>query len=350
LWIAAIGGCGPSDQVARYTVTKPELVNPTPVSPSGPAAAASKQQILGAIIPVKGQSWFFKLTGDPESVEPARESFLSLVKSIGFTSGADPKPTWTLPAGWQELPGSEFRYATLRLPPGSTASKPLDITVSSAGGDVLANVNRWRGQVGLAPITADELAKSAETFKVGEYDATFVSLVGTGTGGMSSAPMAPFASGGATPRVNQPGAAKQTSSPIAFDAPPEWKPGALNQFRKASFTVADGSKQAEITVIDLEPGSGDLLANVNRWRDQVGLSPVTAAELATSVKKIDVLGVQGDYVELVGPSGVAPSKTILGVMAFAGGRAWFVKLMGDSELAAREKPRFEAFARSIKLK
>jgi hypothetical protein len=344
------GGCGTRDQIARYTVTKPELVNPTPVSSSGPAAAATKQQVLGAIIPTKSTSWFFKLTGDPEAVEPVREQFLSFVKSISFTGDADPKPSWTLPAGWQELSGSEFRFATLRIPQASDAAKPLEITVSSAGGDVLANVNRWRGQVGLAPITAEELAKTTETFKVGEYEATFVSLVGTGSGGMGGAPMAPFASGGATPRVNQSGGAKQASSSISFEAPPEWKGGALNQFRKAAFTVTDGQKQAEITVIDLEPGSGDLLANVNRWRDQVGLSPITAAELASSVKKIDVLGVQGDYVELIGPSGVAQSKTILGVMAFAGGRAWFIKLLGDSELAAREKSRFEAFAKSIKLK
>jgi hypothetical protein len=139
-------GCGQRDEIARYTVTKPELVDPTPVSASGPAAVATKQQMLGAIIPVKEKSWFFKLVGDPAAVEPVREAFLSFVKSVGFSDGEDPKPSWKLPEGWTELPGSEFRFATLRLPPDSAGNKPLEITVSSAGGDVMANINRmcWR--------------------------------------------------------------------------------------------------------------------------------------------------------------------------------------------------------------
>lgn len=78
---------------------------------------------------------------------------------------APPKPdaalTWTLPAGWtQELVGG-MRYATLR-PPGSVPGK-LDVSVvvlpGPAGGE-LANVNRWRNQIGLPPIDEAGLAKS----------------------------------------------------------------------------------------------------------------------------------------------------------------------------------------------
>jgi hypothetical protein len=47
---------------------------------------------------------------------------------------------------------------------------------------------------------------------------------------------------------------------------------------------------------------------------------------------------------------VASRQAILGVMAAAGGRLWFIKLKGDHDLAAREKPRFEAFVKSLKLK
>ena len=119
----------------------------------------------------------------------------------------------------------------------------------------------------------------------------------------------------------------------------------MNEFRKAAFNVADGDATAEITVIDLELGAGDLLQNVNRWRDQVGLPAATAAEVAESTKKISTLGGSGDYVELVGPKGA-----ILGVRVLAGGKSWFVKLTGDSDLAKQEKPRFEAFVKSLKLK
>jgi hypothetical protein len=274
------------------------------------------------------------------------------VKSVRFTSGAETKPSWTLPAGWKELPGSEFRFATIQLAESSADGKPLEIAVSSAGGSVLDNVNRWRGQVGLKNIAEDELAKTTEGIKVGDHAGTFVRLVGTSSsGGMGGGPFAPFAGRAAVPPVGK-GAdgGNAPDKPIVYDAPKEWTAGALNQFRKASFTVSDGERKAEITVIDLEPGSGDFLANVNRWREQVGLPHVAAASLASSATKIDAFGVQGDYVELIGPGAVAQSKTILGVMAAAGGRVWFVKLLGDSELAAREKPRFEAFVRSLKFK
>ncbi len=41
-------------------------------------------------------------------------------------------------------------------------------------------------------------------------------------------------------------------------------------------------------------------------------------------------------------------QTILGVIAPDGARTWFFKLKGDTELAAREAPRFKAFVQSVK--
>ena len=58
--------------------------------------------------------------------------------------------------------------------------KETDISVVSlpgiAGGD-LANVNRWRGQVQLAPIDEDTLAKSAERVQANGHDYLVVDLV-----------------------------------------------------------------------------------------------------------------------------------------------------------------------------
>src|SRR5437762_900481 len=101
-----VTGCRPAEQIARYTVPKPELIDPTLVAKSGPATLSASQEMLGAIIVAGDAGWFFKLTGDPESVETQREAFRSLVKSVNFAG--DGKPSWTLPAGWQELPGGQF--------------------------------------------------------------------------------------------------------------------------------------------------------------------------------------------------------------------------------------------------
>ncbi len=68
-----------------------------------------------------------------------------------------PALRWTLPKGWTENMSGGMRYATLKP---STPGK-LEVTVivlpGPAGGE-LANVNRWRGQIGLAPIDEPALA------------------------------------------------------------------------------------------------------------------------------------------------------------------------------------------------
>ncbi|HET9594818.1 MAG TPA: hypothetical protein VFP65_04510 [Anaeromyxobacteraceae bacterium] len=93
---------------------------------------------------------------------------------------APPRPegglTWTLPKGWEQSLSGGMRYATLK------AAQPgkLDISVvvlpGPAGGE-LANVNRWRGQIGLEPIddAALRAARKPVKSKVGElalYDFT----------------------------------------------------------------------------------------------------------------------------------------------------------------------------------
>jgi len=358
LWPALlllVAGCY-REQITSYTVKKPELIDPT-LAAAAAAAQPRPQQTLGAIVLLEDAGWFFKLSGDPAQVEPQRGAFVNFLKSLQFAGSPEPQPQWDLPEGWSELPGNQFRFATLRLP---ASAGPLEITVTTlprgetpAEEYVLANINRWRGQVGQPPISAAELASTTETFKVGEFDTTFVSLVGETTGGgMPGAPFVPFAGGaaapGSAPSVPDrptPTAAAGGNETLEFDTPEGWTAGRTTEFRKAAFTVADGEKKVEITVIPLGAGSGTLLENVNRWRGQVMLPPVKEADLATVVKKVESLGVKADYVELVGPA-----ETILGVSAPVGDQVWFIKLSGDSKLAERENARFQAFVKSFKLK
>src|SRR5262249_2388531 len=50
--IALFAGCGQHDQIASYTVAKPELVDPTLVAKTAPApATATEQQTIGLIVP-----------------------------------------------------------------------------------------------------------------------------------------------------------------------------------------------------------------------------------------------------------------------------------------------------------
>ena len=77
-----------------------------------------------------------------------------------------PVPAWSIPAGWAKLDQQKpMRYATFTA--GEGAGK-VEVVLSTFPGDVgglLPNINRWRGQVGLAPIAQDQLAANITPFE-----------------------------------------------------------------------------------------------------------------------------------------------------------------------------------------
>jgi hypothetical protein len=70
--------------------------------------------------------------------------------------------TWTLPAGWTQSLTGGMRYATLRTPVAGKLDVSVVVLPGPAGGE-LANVNRWRSQIGLPPLDASAMAKARKT-------------------------------------------------------------------------------------------------------------------------------------------------------------------------------------------
>lgn len=66
------------------------------------------------------------------------------------------KLAWSLPKGWTETKGEGMRYATLQ-PAVKGKSEVSIIMLPGAVGGELANVNRWRGQIGLPPVDESAL-------------------------------------------------------------------------------------------------------------------------------------------------------------------------------------------------
>lgn len=64
---------------------------------------------------------------------------------------------WSLPKGWTEEVAGGMRYATLRPPVQGKVDVSVIVLPGPAGGE-LANVNRWRGQIGLPPTDEAALA------------------------------------------------------------------------------------------------------------------------------------------------------------------------------------------------
>ena len=92
------------------------------------------------------------------------------------TSG---QPDWTVPQGWvAETPGPMV-LATFGIAGGG---KPAKVAVSVFPGDVggtFANINRWRGQLGLAQITEAELPQHIRTLDLKDSKAILADMKGT---------------------------------------------------------------------------------------------------------------------------------------------------------------------------
>jgi hypothetical protein len=148
-------------------------------------------RLVGAIAEDAGIAWYFKMVGDATLVAKEREAFIQWMATVKpgepskvpmhGTNPADstaPAPaaapagdgsvTWTLPEGWATANGSSARYATLAVT-GADGTKG-ELAVSHFPGDVggdLANVNRWRGQIGLESIAQDAYAASVTQVTAG---------------------------------------------------------------------------------------------------------------------------------------------------------------------------------------
>jgi hypothetical protein len=93
---------------------------------------------------------------------------------------APPRPSgagalkWSLPKGWTETGGGGMRYATLK-PPGEGRIDVSVVVLPGVAGGELANVNRWRGQIGLPALDEASLAAArrevaTKAGKVSLYD------------------------------------------------------------------------------------------------------------------------------------------------------------------------------------
>lgn len=137
-------GCKPAPQIARYEV-KPEAAPAPAPATQAPAAAPATPAATAPMVA-------------PASMKAEAASFDA--------------PKWAkLPAGWTVGPENSMRKATWIVagPNGSSAEIAVTVFPGNVGG-LTANVNRWRGQVGLAPASADEIAASAKSGKVGGLD------------------------------------------------------------------------------------------------------------------------------------------------------------------------------------
>ena len=309
--------------------------------------------------------------------------------------------SWNTPPGWSELPSSQFRIVNLR-----PAKNPdADCYLSVAGGGVSVNVNRWRGQFG-APALDDAAIESLPKQKLLGFDGLRVEVEGTFSTSMPGAPpvkkedfkllgLVADAGGqqlfvkmtgpkaivdqersafdlfvaslrqkeGAAHRAAAPRDAESGANPHAasgaidpskldYDTPAGWVKQADKPMRLVTFKPSDASS-SECYVSLLAGEAGGVSNNVQRWRSQMGLQDLGAAELA-KLPKLGVLGREATLVDLNGKlNDSMTNRTIekarfLGVICPLDGWTLFVKMTGPEAEVTAAKEAFLSFCKSLR--
>jgi hypothetical protein len=305
---------------------------------------------------------------------------------------AMPQVRWKLPAGWQERPAGTMRvgYFVIAGPDDHQAEVTI-IPLTGTGGGDLDNVNRWRAQVGLGAVTAEELSKLAVKVPIGPFEGQMYDLSGEGyeakrvrtlaailrhegttwffkmtgndrlvgdqkgafteflcslsfdgAGAATAAAAATPSAQGVTPAVAATAAPPGGAGKPKFTVPAHWQEQAPGSMQAARF-VPKGEGQAEVSVAMLPGDGGGTLANVNRWRRQLGLGPINEAELAKTVESRKIGDADGYWVDLQAPES---DRRMVAAAVLRGAQSWFYKLTGDTASVEREKPAFVQFVES----
>src|SRR2546421_12100758 len=96
-------------------------------------------------------------------------------------STATPGTTITgiVPPNWEPQPLSQMRQASFLVKGDNGAVGDISfVSLGSAAGDVLENVNRWLGQLDQPPITEQKLGEMAQRLHTSLGDVTIVDLAG----------------------------------------------------------------------------------------------------------------------------------------------------------------------------
>jgi len=153
-------------------------------------------------------------------------------------------------------------------------------------------------------------------------------------------------------------AASAADAALRWEAPTHWAVLPPVAMRVAGYRLssADGSVFGELTITAFPGDVGGDLANINRWRGQIGLNPISADALATELQHLRIAASteQEDPPEprdfkLVEMTNLqsSPAQATLAAYTEHDGSTWFFKLTGAPALVAAEKPAFLEFLKTI---
>jgi hypothetical protein len=300
----------------------------------------------------------------------------------GLASTAD--TAVATPPNWEPQPLSQMRQASFLVKGDNDAVADVSfVSLGSAAGNVLENVNRWLGQLGQPPITEQKLGAIAQQLHTSLGDVTIVDLAGLpdnadpARDGRIIAAMVTTANatlffkmrGNADLTEAQKGdfikwvaavcnAQTQTGPPQVAAVPPQttsapaikwitpegWTEVPPSSMRYASFSASsDEGGKIDISVVTFPGDGGSDADNVNRWRGQMGLAPVDANAVTSQVAALKTEDMTFSTTDIAGNK----TRTIA-AWTRHDGRVWFFKATGPNAAIEKEKPNFVKFIESVR--
>ena len=139
-------------------------------------------------------------------------------------------------------------------------------------------------------------------------------------------------------------AAADEAGGVTYTVPEGWEDLPVSGIRKANLKVSDENGTAELTVLVFPGDVGGRLANINRWRGQLGLDDATPEDLSKFTESYSISQHPGLYVRLEGEA-----QSILGGLLPFHGSTWFFKFLGSSGTVLGNEAKMKAFLDSVQL-
>jgi hypothetical protein len=298
-------------------------------------------------------------------------------RAEGAPAAPLPELQWTLPAGWTQGTPGQMSVATFTVA-AAEGSATVNITpLPNLAGHEEDVVNMWREQVGVGPLSKEEMSQALSAVAVAGGAGQSFEIVGTregkavrtitafthrgdrswffkltGDDAVAQAQRAAFFEFVKSVRFGEPAAAAPAGAPPAsaqtdpgaglefrWSVPPAWQRVPAGPMQVAKFTVPekDGAK-AEVSVSFFPNDTGGTLANVNRWRGQLGLGEIDEAGLKDCTRGL--AAVPGAVLVTLAHG----ERQMLGAIVPRGDRWWFYKMLGDAAAVAAAQEDFVRFA------
>jgi len=159
-------------------------------------------------------------------------------------------------------------------------------------------------------------------------------------------------SGAARPGASGQGAPSAQSGPqLDYTLPEGWSEEPASMMRDVNLSFGENGR-GECYVTRLPGKGGGLVANVNRWRRQMGAEPLTEQQVSDLPTKplfgqpATFVSIDGDFSGM-GSQGTKSDYRLLGLILASDAGAVFVKMVGPRQLVKANEEAFDTFTNSL---